>query len=106
MRWARKSGSFICLGSQSEITPTPWMTGSLLVEGGFGPGGNRLSQTLGGVTTQCLNGVLNSTGLPQIVDKLQNGSVARGYSNGLESVSENQLIGGTSYFWDVLRVWL
>ena len=82
------------------------MTGSLLVEGGFGPGGNRLYQTVGGVTTRCLIGVLNSTGLPQIVDELQNGSVVRGYSNGLECVSENQLIGGTSYFWDVLRVWL
>lgn len=54
--------------------------------------GNRVSETVGGVPTQYLVDTLNPTGLPQVMDEVQNGSVARTYAYGLQRVSENQLV--------------
>jgi RHS repeat-associated protein len=58
--------------------------------------GNRVSETVGGVTTNYLVDTQNPTGYAQVVDELQGGSVARTYSYGLERVSESQSIAGTS----------
>ena len=57
--------------------------------------GNRVSETVGGVTTNYLVDMLNPTGLPQIMDETVNGSVTRTYAYGLSRISENQLIGST-----------
>jgi RHS repeat-associated protein len=57
--------------------------------------GNRVSETVGGVTTKYLVDDLNPTGLPQVVEELVNGSLTRTYTYGLNLISENQLIGGT-----------
>ena len=58
--------------------------------------GNRVSETVGGVTTNYLVDTKNPTGYPQVVDELQSGSVTRTYSYGLERISEKQSISGTS----------
>ena len=57
--------------------------------------GNRVSETVGGVTTQYLIDDRNPTGLPQVMDELVNGAVTRTYAYGLQRISENQLIGST-----------
>jgi RHS repeat-associated protein len=54
--------------------------------------GNRVSETVGGLTTNYLVDTLNPTGYPQVVDELQSGTVTRTYGYGLERISENQII--------------
>jgi len=56
--------------------------------------GNRVSETVGGVTTNYLVDTQNPTGYAQVVDELQNGTVTRTYSYGLERINENQLAAG------------
>jgi len=50
--------------------------------------GNRVSETVAGVTTQYLVDTQNPTGYAQVVDELQNGSVVRKYSWGLDLISK------------------
>ena len=57
--------------------------------------GNRVAETVGGVTTQYLVDTQNLTGYAQVVDELQNGAVTRTYSYGLERISETQPINST-----------
>jgi RHS repeat-associated protein len=57
--------------------------------------GNRVTETAGGITTQYLIDTLNPTGYAQVVEELQNSSVTRRYSYGLERLSESQFISGT-----------
>jgi RHS repeat-associated protein len=57
--------------------------------------GNRVSETVGGVTTNCLVDTQNPTGYAQVVDELQNGTVTRTYAYGLERIDENQILNGT-----------
>jgi RHS repeat-associated protein len=57
--------------------------------------GNRVSETVGGVTTEYLVGTLNPTHLPQVVDEIVNGTVTRTYAYGLQRISENQQLSGT-----------
>src|SRR5208337_3736918 len=57
--------------------------------------GNRVSETVGGVTTNYLVDTQNPTGYAQVVDELQSGTVSRTYSYGLERVSETQSINST-----------
>jgi hypothetical protein len=52
--------------------------------------GNRVSETVAGVTTNYLVGTENPTGYAQVVDELLDGTVARSYSHGLERISETQ----------------
>ena len=54
--------------------------------------GNRVSETVGGVTTNYLVDTQNPTGYAQVVDELQGGTVARTYSFGLERISETQTL--------------
>jgi len=56
--------------------------------------GNRIAETVGGVTTNYLVDTINPTGYSQVVDELQNGAVVRSYSYGLERISESQLATG------------
>ena len=51
--------------------------------------GNRVSETVSGVTTNYLVDMQNPTGYAQVVDELQNGSVTKSYSFGLERISQN-----------------
>src|SRR5208282_5162688 len=57
--------------------------------------GNRVAETVGGVTTNYLVDTQNPTGYAQVVDELQNGAVTRTYAYGLERISENQTISST-----------
>jgi RHS repeat-associated protein len=54
--------------------------------------GNRVSETVGGVTTNYLVDTQNPTGYAQVVDELQSGTVTRAYSFGLERISETQTL--------------
>jgi RHS repeat-associated protein len=54
--------------------------------------GNRVSETVGGVTTDYLVDTQNPTAYAQVVDELQSGTVARAYSFGLERISETQTL--------------
>ena len=54
--------------------------------------GNRVSETVGGVTTNYLVDTANPTGYAQVVDELQSGAVTRSYSYGMERISENQTL--------------
>ncbi len=54
--------------------------------------GNRVSETVGGVTTNYLVDTQNPTGYAQVVDELQTGAVTRSYSYGSERISETQTL--------------
>jgi RHS repeat-associated protein len=63
--------------------------------------GNRVSETVAGVTTNYLVDMQNPTGYAQVVDELQSGTVTRNYSYGLERISETQTLNAaltTSFF--------
>src|SRR5271165_5621369 len=62
--------------------------------------GNRVAETVGGVTTNYLVDTQNPTGYAQVVDELQNGTVTRTYSYGIERISEKQLAGVSFYGYD------
>jgi RHS repeat-associated protein len=57
--------------------------------------GNRVSETVGGVTTNYLVDTVNPSAYAQVVDELVNGTVTRTYAYGLERIDENQTISGT-----------
>ncbi len=52
--------------------------------------GNRVSETVGGVTTSYLVDTANPTGYAQVVDEVQSGTVTRTYAYGLERISETR----------------
>jgi RHS repeat-associated protein len=79
----------------SKITYSP--IGVTIVYDGDG---NRVSETVGSVTTNYLVDTINPTGYAQVVDELQNGAVGRTYSYGLERISEKQLTGISFYGYD------
>lgn len=55
--------------------------------------GNRVSKTVNGVTTQYLvEDDVNPTGLPQVLEEVQNGAAVRTYTYGLQRISESQFI--------------
>jgi RHS repeat-associated protein len=52
--------------------------------------GSRVSKTVNGTTTQYLvEDDVNPTGLPQVLEEVQNGSAVRTYTYGLQRISEN-----------------
>jgi RHS repeat-associated protein len=55
--------------------------------------GNRVSKTVGGVTTTYLVDDLNPTGYPQVFDELTGAAVT--YAYGLQRIDQNQQISGT-----------
>jgi len=57
--------------------------------------GNRVKETVATVTTSYLIADQNPTGYAQVLDELQNGTVTRTYSYGLELINERQPISGT-----------
>lgn len=57
--------------------------------------GNRVQETVAGVTTSYLVADQNLTGYAQVLDELQNGVVSRTYSYGLSLINEQQSIAGT-----------
>ncbi len=64
--------------------------------------GNRVSKTVNGVTTQYLvEDDVNPTGLPQVLEEVQNGTAVRTYTYGLQRISESQMLNGawtTSFY--------
>jgi len=57
--------------------------------------GNRVKETVAGVTTTYLVSDQNPTGYAQVLDEMQNGAVTRTYSYGLELINEHQNLSGT-----------
>ena len=58
--------------------------------------GNRVSKTVNNVTTQYLvEDDVNPTGLPQVLEEVQNGAAVRTYTYGLQRISESQMVSGT-----------
>ena len=57
--------------------------------------GNRVSETVAGVTTKYLVADQNLTGYAQVVDEVQGTTVARTYSYGLELINERQTVSNT-----------
>ncbi|MBS1853279.1 MAG: hypothetical protein JST79_20460 [Acidobacteria bacterium] len=70
--------------------------------------GNRVSETVGGVTTKYLIDDLNPTGYSQVLDETVSGAVTRTYTYGSQRISENQLVSSTwtpsFYGYDALSV--
>jgi RHS repeat-associated protein len=62
--------------------------------------GNRVSKTANGVTTKYLVDTNNLTGYAQVVEELQNGSVTKQYTYGLDLISQRQLSGVSFYNYD------
>ena len=63
--------------------------------------GNRVSETVAGITTNYLVADQNLTGFAQVFEELQNGGVTRSYSYGLELINQHQTISGiptTSFY--------
>jgi RHS repeat-associated protein len=63
--------------------------------------GNRVSKTVGSITTQYLVDDRNPTGFVQVVEEIVNGSVQRVYTYGLDLISQSQLLSGvwtTSFY--------
>jgi RHS repeat-associated protein len=56
--------------------------------------GNRVSETIAGVTTSYLVADQNATGYAQVMDELQAGAVVRSYSYGLTLINERQVLNG------------
>jgi len=62
--------------------------------------GNRVSKTVGGVTTEYLVDDRNLTGYAQVVDEIINGTVDRVYTYGLDLISQQQSSGVSFYGYD------
>jgi RHS repeat-associated protein len=58
--------------------------------------GNRVSESVAGMTTNSLVADVNPSGYAQVIDELRNGAVTRTYNYGLELINERQTIGGTA----------
>jgi RHS repeat-associated protein len=89
------NGNLLNSGTGTNV----WDFDNRLVQGGsvnivYDGDGNRVSETVAGVTTKYLVDTQNPTGYAQVIDELVNGSVNRTYAYGLQRISQNQLIGG------------
>ena len=62
--------------------------------------GNRISKTVGGVTTKYLVDTNNLTGYAQVVEEIQGGSVVRTYTYGHDLISQRQSSGVSFYNYD------
>src|SRR5256885_8451158 len=51
--------------------------------------GNRVSETVAGVTTNYLVDTVNPTGHAQVIDELAGGNVTKTYAYGLERIDQN-----------------
>ena len=56
--------------------------------------GNRVSETIAGVTTSYLVADQNLTGYAQVMDELQNGTVSRSYTYGLSLINQRLMAKG------------
>jgi RHS repeat-associated protein len=80
----------------SENHMTTMRSGSTLVTMKYDAFGNRVSKTVNGVTTQYLvEDDVNPTGLPQVIEEVQNGAAVRSYTYGLQRISQNQVVNNT-----------
>jgi RHS repeat-associated protein len=61
---------------------------------------NRVSKTVGGVTTKYLVDTNNLTGYAQVVEELQNNQVVKQYTYGLDLISQRQSSGLSFYNYD------
>ena len=58
--------------------------------------GNRVSKTVGGVSTTFLVDTQSPTGHAEVVEELQGGTLARAYTYGLQILDERQTVSGTA----------
>jgi RHS repeat-associated protein len=89
------NGNLLNAGSGSNIYD---FENRLVQSGGvnlvYDGNGNRVSETVAGVTTKYLVADQNLTGYAQVVDELQNGVVSRAYSYGLSLISQRLMANG------------
>jgi RHS repeat-associated protein len=71
------------------------MSGSPTVTLQYDGDGNRVTKTVGGVTTRYLVNDMNPTGYAQVVEEVVGGAVQRSYTYGKQHISQNQLINST-----------
>jgi YD repeat-containing protein len=76
----------------SENHMTSMSGGGTVVTMIYDGDGNRVSKTVGGVTTQYLVDDMNPTGYAQVVEELVGGAVTRQYTYGLQRISQQQFI--------------
>ena len=62
--------------------------------------GNRVARTVDGVTTEFLVDTLNPTGYSQVLEEIENDTVVRSYTYGLDLVSQSQSTGVSYYGYD------
>lgn len=81
------------------ITNTYDFENHLITHGGvsvvYDGDGNRVAETVGGITTNYLVDTVNPTGYAQVFDELQSNTVMRTYAYGLERIDEDQKLNGT-----------
>lgn len=79
----------------SENHMTSMTSGSTVVTMVYDAFGNRVAKTVNGVTTRYLiEDDVNPTGLPQVLEEVQNGAAVRTYTYGLQRSSESQMLNG------------
>jgi len=86
----------------SESHMISMTNGSKVVTMVYDAFGNRVAKTVNGVTTKYLvEDDVNPTGLPQVLEEVQNGIVVRTYTYGLQRISQSQFVGNvwtTSFY--------
>jgi RHS repeat-associated protein len=81
-------GKTFAYDSENHLTSMNGGTVTLIYDGD----GNRVSKTVGGVTTQYLVDDMCPTGYAQVVEEVVGGAVTRQYTYGLQRISQNQPI--------------
>jgi RHS repeat-associated protein len=77
----------------SENHLTSMTSGGTVVTIVYDAFGNRVAKTVNGVTTKYLvEDDVNPTGLPQVLEEVQNGAAVRTYTYGLQRISEYQVV--------------
>jgi RHS repeat-associated protein len=94
------NGNVLATGGKSYIYDsenhmTSMTSGSTVVRMAYDAFGNRVAKTVNGVTTRYLvEDDVNPTGLPQVLEEVQNGAAVRTYTYGLQRSSESQMLNG------------
>jgi RHS repeat-associated protein/uncharacterized repeat protein (TIGR01451 family) len=79
---------------QNRLVNVTDIAGNAQIQLAYDALGNRVSKTVGGITTQYLVDDQNPTGLPQVVEEVVNGVVQKGYTYGYLLLAQDQLVNG------------
>jgi RHS repeat-associated protein len=86
-----EGGKTFTYDSENRLTTTNGGAVAIVYDGD----GNRVAETVGGLTTRYLVDDLNPSGYAQVIDVVATGAVVRDYALGLQRIDENQPINGT-----------